>query len=146
MCPDACPIRTTRKVARTSRRGGALLTTELLFFLPILLVLGLALVEFVTLIAAETRLNAASREGARAAALGGNNGDVLGAINRILGDNLSSQIQFDVTYPDGNANTGDPVQVIVTVPAALMAPNWLKVAGFDLSQITLAGQATMILE
>jgi Flp pilus assembly protein TadG len=137
---------TTGKVRATRSRAGAILSTELLFLLPILLVIVLAVVEFAFLLTAETRLTAATREGARVAALGGNSGDVLGAINLILGNNLSSQIQFEVDYPNGSSNTGDPVQVVVTVPATVMVPNWLRVAGFDLSQTTLASQTTMILE
>jgi TadE-like protein len=133
---------------RPARRPGMLLTTEFLFVLPILLLIVLGLFEFVFLVTAETKLAAASREGARTAALGGSQGDVLGAVVRVLGPNAAVFVDTDalISYPLGTMNTGDPVQVTVAIPAKVLVPNLLFGIGFDVSKKTLSAHTTMVVE
>src|SRR5262245_39762343 len=128
-----------------AKRKGFILSAEFLFVLPILIILVLAMTEYAFLLTGETRLSLASREGAKAAALGGNNGDVLKAINFVLGDQVSALLQYEVTYPQGTSNTGDPVTVEVTVPGSALAPNFLRIIGFNLAKVTLKAQTTTII-
>ena len=127
------------------RRVGAILSTELLFLLPILLVLLLALLEFTFLINAETKVTLASREGARAAALGGSSDDVLAAITVVLGSNLAAQMQWEISYPNNEQTTGNPVQVSVAVPAKAVVPI-LIFGNLDAQTLTIQTQTTMIIE
>jgi TadE-like protein len=128
------------------RRQGALLSAELLLLLPILLIFFVAVVEITFLIVIEARLASAAREGARVAARGGDSGDIEAAIALIFGDPSKSQVTFIVNFPNGTNNTGDPVQVIVLVPATLYVPNYLACFGFDLTGQTLTAQAVMTIE
>jgi Flp pilus assembly protein TadG len=124
------------------------LATELLFILPILILILLAFVEYSFLINAETRLAASAREGTRVAALGGSSTDVAAAVTTILGTKLTSDPAFAITvsYPNITSNPGDPVKVVVSAPAKLLVPNYLCVIGFDISKVTLSGVAVMIIE
>jgi Flp pilus assembly protein TadG len=131
---------------RGTKRHGSLLTAELLFLLPLLLVILLALVEYTYLITGEARLAAASREGARVASLGGTASDVTQAVDRVLGTSLSPQVQLQVNFPNLSQNTGDPVQVVVSAPSSALAPNYLSVIGFDLSTQTMTAQTVMTIE
>lgn len=130
------------------RRVGALLSTELLFVLPLLMFILLALVEYTFFLTAETRLAAASREGARVASMGGSTTAVNSAIEAILGATLlaKSTTTVTITYPNTTSNTGDPVTVTITVAATDLVPNYLKGVGFDLTSKTLTGKTTMILQ
>jgi hypothetical protein len=128
------------------RRQGALLSTELLLLLPILLIFFVGVVEITFLIVIEARLAAAAREGDRVAARGGDSGDIEAAIALIFGDPSKSQVTFTVNFPNGTANTGDPVQVIVMTPATVYVPNYLASVGFDLTGQTLTAQAVMTIE
>jgi len=138
----------TGAVPRRRRRVGAILSVELMLVLPILLIGFLALLEISLLLVGEAKLAAASREGARVAAMGGNDGDVLGAVSNVLGPNLSTQVDLTklVTYPLSTWNTGDPVQVAVCVQGNALAPNFLAGLGFDLSKKTICSQTTMTIE
>jgi Flp pilus assembly protein TadG len=129
-----------------SRREGALLSTELLLLLPILLIFLLALVEITFLIVIEARLASAAREGVRVAARGGDSGDIEAAIALIFGNPATSQVTFTVTFPSGTDNTGDPVQVVVSTPATAYVPNYLAAVCFDLTGVTLSAQAVMTIE
>lgn len=140
-------IARTPTIARSIRRirVGAVLTTELLFLLPIVLLLLVALVEFVFLINAETKVTLASREGARVAALGGSTADVEDAIINVLGAAVVAQSTFEITYPNDDPTTGNPVTVTVSVPAKILVP-LLVIGCFDPDTLMLTGQTTMVIE
>jgi hypothetical protein len=127
------------------RRLGAVLTTELLFLLPIVLLLLVALIEFVFLINAETKVTLASREGARVAALGGSTADVEAAITTVLGASVMAQSTFEITYPNNDPTTGNPVTVTVSAPAKILVP-LLVIGCFDPDTLLLTGQTTMVIE
>ena len=131
---------------RRAARQGALLSTELLLLLPILIVFFLAVVEIAFLISLEARLAAASREGARVAARGGDTGDVESAIALIFGNPMTSKVTFVVSFPNVTQNTGDPVAVKVTAPAILYVPNYLAITGYDLTGQMLSSETVMTIE
>ena len=127
------------------RRPGALLSTELLFVLPLAMLLLLAFVEFSFLISAETKVTLASREGARAAALGGSPSDVLDAITRVLNADVVAKSTWDITFPNVATTTGNPVEVSLAVPANALVPI-LVFGGFDPAALQLKAKTTMIIE
>jgi Flp pilus assembly protein TadG len=132
--------------ARSNRRRiGAVLTTEFLFLLPIVILLMVALVEFVFLINAETKVTLASREGARVAAMGGSTDDVQAAVTNVLGADVVAQSTIDVAYPNNDQTTGNPVQVTVSAPAKILVP-LLVIGCFDPDTLQLTGLTTMVIE
>lgn len=142
--------RTWTLPGRKGRRVGALLTFELLFLLPFLLVMFLSLVEFSALLVGEAKISAAAREGARVAALGGDEADVEAAVGTVLGTAFAAKLDLTkavtIAYPNTAATTGNPVQVQVCVAGNLLAPNFLCVIGFDLSTKSVCSQTTMMIE
>jgi Flp pilus assembly protein TadG len=126
-----------------------MLTFELLFLLPFLLLMFLSLVEFSALLVGEAKVSAAAREGARVAAMGGDAADVQTTVATVLGPGLTAKIDLStavtITYPAG-MTTGNPVQVQVCVKGNLLAPNFLCVIGFDLSTKDVCFQTTMMIE
>jgi hypothetical protein len=134
-----------RRGGGCARRVGAILTTELLFILPILMMLLIGLLEIVFLINAETKVTLASREGARVAALGGSEADVLTALTAVLGANVIAYTEFEVVYPNVAQTTGNPVQVTVAVPAKVLVP-FLVFGRVDPETLAIRGQTTMIIE
>src|SRR5438445_5624123 len=90
----------TQKTVRV-RRVGALFALELLFVLPMLLLPVLALGEFALMINAETRIEAATRAGARVASRGGSLNDVDDAVFAVLGDRLARCGEVEVKVNRG---------------------------------------------
>jgi hypothetical protein len=87
----------------------------------------------------------ASREGARVAAMGGSTGDVLAAVATVLGADVIAQGTVDISYPNNDPTTGNPVQVTVSVPAKILVP-LLVIGCFDPDTLMLTGQTTMVIE
>ena len=136
--------RTPAARRRTARKGS--FTLELLFVLPILLAVLLGTIEFSMFGLARQQVVAASREGARVAALGGSDQDVLQAAQRFLGNGqlANATIQVGITDITGNPiPSGQPVQVTVSVPANLAAPDLLAFIGFSIKNETIAAQTVM---
>jgi hypothetical protein len=130
---------------RPARRGGSL-AIELLLTLPLLLALVAALVEFSLVLAARQQLAAASREGARVAAVGADQTTVTQAVQRVLGRGSLSQAQITTVLTDASGAplpSGAPVQVIVRIPAGKVAPDLLGLIGFSLRQQILAASTIM---
>lgn len=136
-------MRVDKRRLSAVRRQGALLSTELLFLLPIFVIVVVAFVEFSALITAETQLLAASREGARTAALGGTQADAQAAVANAFG---GSGVTVDIVYVNGAADPGNPVQVTVTAPAVSYVPNYLRYFGFDLTDRTMTARSVMTME
>ncbi len=140
---------TLKSTAQKNARKGFIQTFELLLLLPIVVLLLLAFVEYLYLAYAETLVSLAAREGARTAAMGGNEGDVKGAVLAVLGPNWMASIEseVDLLYPNGDPSvTGDPVQVTVNLLASTVAPNFLAPLGFDLNSVKVTSKTTMVLE
>jgi Flp pilus assembly protein TadG len=145
MNPSRFNLNEHRRTTAPSARTGALLAMELLFILPFLLLFVLAMVEFTFLITAETRLAAASREGARVAALGGDADDIQAKLDTIFGMQ-ASDVTFQVAYLNESQNPGDPVRVAVSAVATALVPNYLSIVGFNLKDRVLTAQTVMVVE
>jgi hypothetical protein len=128
------------------RRRRASLTVELLLVAPIVLAVLLGTVEFSLLSVARQQVQAASREGARVAALGGTAAEVELAVRRFLGAGPYGAAEVDVVVSDAFGNpipSGEPVAVGVRLPAAAAVPDLLPFAGLSLRGETLAALTTM---
>lgn len=107
------------KRGRRRRRG--ILALELLFILPILMLLMLAMVQFSLTLHARQQLVAASREACRVAALGGDLGEVERTVRRTLGSGRLSDADVELTD-----ETGTPIPAGMTVPSGEMVSVWLR--------------------
>jgi Flp pilus assembly protein TadG len=118
---------------------------ELLLVLPILLAVVLAAFEFSMLAQVRQQLLTASHDGARVAATGGTADDVEQAARRSLGGPLSNAtVTSRLTDDGGNPlPSGEPVGVLVTVPANQAVPDLLTFIGYSIRGETLAAQTIM---
>jgi Flp pilus assembly protein TadG len=133
------------KIQKRNSRPGSF-SVELLFILPVLLALILGMVEFSLILAARQQLTAASREGARVAAVGGNTQEVSAAVQTFLGNGALSGAQVSSVLTDKNNNplpSGANVTVTVTLPTAQVVPDMLAPFGFTLGQDVMVAQTVM---
>jgi len=133
-----------------SRRGrsrkGALLSTELLFVLPILAGLLFAMVEFSMLLSAKQQIKSASRLACRVASLPAADPVQLEHVVRGAAEQglvRSSLIESYELRFDPGQNTGDEVVAEVRVPMRAAAPNLLSVVGFNLKGRHLTARTVM---
>jgi Flp pilus assembly protein TadG len=134
-----------RRTAPLSHRGGSF-TLELLFVLPILMALLLSTIEFSMFGLARQQVVAASREGARAAALGGSAQDVQQAAQMFLGNGAlaNATVLAGITDAQGMpVPSGQPVQVTVSIPANQAVPDLLRFIGFSIQSETITAQTVM---
>jgi Flp pilus assembly protein TadG len=130
--------------ARLPRRGS--FAVEMLVLLPIFITLVLAVVEISLMLAVSHQLAAASREGARVAAQGGDEQEVDDAVQRSLGNGKLSQASIDAILTDNQGrplHAGDPVVVEVSIPATDAIPDVLRFIGWTLQDETLRGRTIM---
>jgi hypothetical protein len=125
-----------RRIISRDRRGA--LVIELLFVLPVLLLLILAMVQFSLTLFARQQLVAASREGCRVAALGGDLGEVERSVHRVLGTGRLGDAEIEVTdesgtrIPSGQAiPSGEPVAVWLRLPTVHAVPDLLRFVGYS---------------
>ena len=98
-------------IKRTRRSGSV--AVELLLLSPIVIGLILAVIEISMMTAANEHLAAASREGCRVAALGGNVNEVQRAVYNHLGYGSLAQAQITIIFlQDGQ---GNPLPVVATL-------------------------------
>jgi hypothetical protein len=138
-------MRAKRKEQGPARRRGSL-TIELLLLLPILFAVLLAVVEFSQLIEADQRLSAASAQGARVAAQGGDAEEVAHAVRQVLGKGRLSQAKILARLTDRDGRpipSGETVEVVVVIPAKKAVPDLLAFFGFSLGKRELVGQTAM---
>lgn len=131
---------------RTRRPRTGSLTMELLLVLPILMVLVLAMLEFSLIFVARQQLTAASREGARVAAIGGTAPEVQAAVRTFLGQGTLAAATVTSVLLDSKGEplpSGAPVQVVVTLPTAQAVPNLLAPFGFSLADDVLYARTIM---
>jgi Flp pilus assembly protein TadG len=129
---------------RRKRRGSMLI--ELLFALPIALIVLLAMIEFSQILAARQQLQAASREGARVAALGGDPTEAEAAARQFLGTGNLAAATVVVGETDSSGQpipTGGPVYVIVSLPTGQAVPDLLAWIGFSIRGDTLIAETVM---
>jgi len=135
-----------RLPGRRQRRRGFMSTLELLLFLPVIVVMFLAVVQFAQVLAAEARLSGASREGARVAASGGNNRQIRKAVHAGLlpGEREKVKIETNVLGSDGSPSSvppGSDVVVRVSVPTRDIVPSALLMV--IVNNRVLIGQTVM---
>ena len=136
-----------RVTVRSRRLRSGVLTLEMILTLPILLVVGLAIVQFSMMLMGSQAVSAAAHAGVRAAALpGSSNASVVATVHRAL---ESRSFQNDVNVlilvndktelakPLITATTGDKVSVTVSVNATKVAPNALRLIGISLTDTEL---------
>jgi Flp pilus assembly protein TadG len=130
------------KSRKITPRDGSI-SLEFLLILPVALMLTLAMAEFSLIFVARQQLTAASREGARVAAIGGSAQDVSDAVSTYLGTGVLGNAQVTSVLTDANNNplpSGAPVQVVVTLPTAQAVPDFLAPFGFTVTNdVIIAG-------
>jgi Flp pilus assembly protein TadG len=133
------------QAGRGPARGGTA-AIELLLVLPLLLVIILAMVQFGMLLAAQQQLQLASREGARVAALGGNQADVEYAARLVLGQGTLSQATITTVLTDTNGvplPSGAAVVVAVSLSTKAAVPNFVKWSGLVLAGEIISGRTVL---
>ncbi len=135
--------------ARCQTRRG-ILTFELLLVLPILLIVVLAAVQFSLTLYARQQLVAASREGCRVAALGGNLSEVEGTIRRTLGNGRLADVDIELTDETGKPlsdgmilPSGDSVAVWLRLPTVHVVPNLLRFIGYSIQTDEMVARTVM---
>lgn len=144
----ACTTRTAWKrrrcdyAASCGGRTGAILSTELLFILPLMCCLFFAMLEFGLLWSANGQVKLASRIGCRVATLPGSDADeIKRAVLKTL-DRPGLRESCEIVV-EGGSVTGDTVTVEVCVPMSCAAPDLLEIFGFSLDNRTLIGRTVM---
>lgn len=131
------------------RRKGQLVSMELILLSPVILAAALAMIQFSMILAMQARLASASREGARAAALGGTPDEVRDSIKRVMGEKLFAHTRVHVEPEFSERNplqTGQPVLVRVQIKVEKAFPDLLSVVGVRLGDHELTGQTVMRVE
>jgi hypothetical protein len=127
-------------------RGGAVFSLELLLILPIVLVVCFAVVEFSLLLMGMQRVQAASSAACRIASLPATD---IGAQERAMDDAVAAALGTEGMVNDYQMTTnlgaypGDPVSVEVRVPMTAVAPNLLRIIGFNLEGRELTSLSAM---
>ncbi len=137
-----------RRFHRRVRRG--VLSLELLLFLPLVLLLLLAMVQFSMTLFARQQLVAASREACRVAALGGDLGEVEQTVHRVLGNGRLGDADIDLTdeqgkpIPSGMAvSSGESVAVWLRLPTNHAVPDLLRFMGYSHRKDELVARTLM---
>ena len=140
-------MRVTRKTIRSSsesRPRVGFLSMELVFTLPILMVVLLGLFEFSMLFFARGMVVEAARVGARKASLAGvTREDVEDEIRRVLDPRLQHGMQIKVRMAK---KSGDVVGVKIWVPMVQASPDLLWVIGYSIKDEQLFHETRMIRE
>ena len=130
------------------RRG--ILAFELLLVLPILLIVVLAAVQFSLTLYARQQLVAASREGCRVAALGGNLTEVESTIRRTLGNGRLADADIELTDETGKPlsdgmilPSGDSVSVWLRLPTVHVVPDLLRFIGYSIQTDEMVARTVM---
>lgn len=142
-------IRRSSLLARRRPRRG-ILALELLIVLPILLIVVLTAVQFSLTLHARQQLVAASREGCRVAALGGDLGEVEQTIRRTLGSGRLADADIELTDETGKPiqtgtiiSTGDLVAVWVRLPTIHVVPDLLRFMGYSIQKDEMVARTVM---
>ena len=132
-----------------SKRSG-IFAAELIFVLPILMLVVFALVEMSLILAAERKLSEVSGVVARTGSLGGTDADMTAVMKSALGgagtmwaDHAHHAVT--PTKPE-DRHPGTPLTVVVTLPARYVGPNLLRSIGSDLAGATLVGRTVIVIE
>jgi Flp pilus assembly protein TadG len=129
-----------------ARRGSV--AVELILVFPILVGFLFGTIEFSLLLHTRQQLLDASREGARVAARGGTNAEVIATVKQALGGTgpLADNATVDITpFSASPPNIRDGVTVCVSIVDAQVVPNMLPWL-IDLTNESMMACTTMNLE
>lgn len=130
------------------RRSGAILTTEMIFILPVFVIVGLIIIQFIIIHAAYERVQSAALAGAELAAEGEDIDSVHSGVGLVLGfmaGDYQTQMQyvdedgdFSSTPPDNVIEeTDDYVAVGVRFPMGLVTTNYLGLLGGSVNDLQI---------
>lgn len=143
-------MRTRRQppVKQRGRRGSV--TVEMTLLFPIVLLFFLGMIEFSMMLHARQQLLAASREGARVAALGGDTEEVRQAVRQYLGNGRLGDAEVRLTAGSNEPvedareiRSGEPVEVWVSIPAGYVVPDLLRIVGYSIRNEELVARTVM---
>ena len=136
------PIRSIHDRRQQRKRKGAVLTVEMLFILPLIVLVMLAIAEFSFMLLGMQAIAAAANVGAREAALpSSSDATVEMAVEDALAGWVFQTKEETKTFVNGSdvdvatAVTGDTVEVAVILKTTHAVPDMLKFIG-----LTVAGQ------
>ena len=138
------PRQRNKKTKRS--RAGAVFTLELLLVLPILLIVGLALVELSLLLMGMQRVQAASSAACQVATLPASDPVALqeamddAAKGALATEGLVASYEMQSLV---GPYVGDPVTVEVSAPMTAAAPDLLRMIGFSLQGRQLVARTRM---
>lgn len=134
-----------RRPSPTERAG--LFSVELIFVLPILLLVVFALVELSLLLAAERKLAEVSAVVARTGSLGGTDAEMTAVMKSAAGPKWADKVELQVLPAAPAARPqGTTLDVTVSLPAKYAGPNLLRSIGIDLTEATLVGRTVIVIE
>ena len=136
-----------RRLRPTERAGS--FSVELIFVLPILLLVVFALVELSLVLAAERKLAEVSGVVARTGSLGGTEAEMTAVMKAAVGPKWAdnAELKLEVSPPDADGRLqGTTLQVTVSLPAKYAGPNLLRSIGIDLTEATLVGRTVIVIE
>ncbi len=137
-------------LARRRQGRRATLAVELLFALPVLLILVVGMIEFSMVLSVRFQLLTASQQGARVAAQGGSDDEVKTTVKNALGTGRVADAEVFIDRsaedPQNPQNGRARVQVCVVVNAGHVVPDLLVWAGIGFRNINLTGCTVMNLE
>ena len=132
----------SKQSERQKKRG--FLTMELVFILPILMLVLMALLEFSLLFFARSSVVEACRIGARHATYSGTTvEEVEEQVRKVLSPRMQSDLKVRAILGE---NSGDVVAVSVSVPMTNASPNLLYMIGFGLEGRNLYSETRMVKE
>ncbi|MCS6975910.1 MAG: pilus assembly protein [Gemmatales bacterium] len=142
-------MRLKRFGQREARRRGSV-TVEMTLLFPVVLLLFLGMIEFSMMLHARQQLLAASREGARVAALGGDLDEVRQAVRLYLGNGRLGDADVRLTATSSEPvqdvreiPSGEPVEVWVSIPAGYVVPDLLRIVGYSIRNEELVARTVM---
>jgi hypothetical protein len=116
--------------------------------LPLLLVFVMGVVEFGMMLTVRQQLLAASRDGARIAARGGNDQEVQDTVKRALGSGrLANAARTNVWRKADDPNNPmagrERIEVVVHTPTTAVVPNFLAWVGVNMNNRELVAGTVM---
>ena len=131
-------------IDKSKKKRSGFLSMELVFVLPILLIILFALFEFSMLFYARGYVNEASRAGARTASLPGvDEEEVKRDVYRILKPRMRPHADVQV---EQGSHAGDSVTVTVRVPMKIVSPDLLWPIGYSLKNRAFISETRMLKE
>ncbi len=132
---------TTQRTRRHERRG-AILSAELVFVLPVVLTVLMAMIQFSMLWSTQQLAHGAAAAGCRTATYpGATKQDVEWAVARAL--HKPALAQNCLVQVQGGLHVGDEVLVTVQLPQSVAAPDLLRFVGYSLQGRVLTAQCLM---